>query len=116
MKNNFLYVLLFLISALISSFSQIMLKKSAQKKYPNRLREYLNPLVITAYILFFICTVLVVIAYKEVSLSLGPILEASAYIYIMLLSAFFLKEKITYKKIIGNVLIITGICIFSLFG
>lgn len=73
-------------------------------------------MVISGYFLLLICTGLVVVAFKEVPLSLGPILEASAYVYIMILSAVFFKEKITLRKIIGNIIIISGICIFSLFG
>jgi small multidrug resistance pump len=116
MGNNLWFVLLFLLSTLISSFSQILLKKSAQRIYPNRIREYLNPLVIIAYFLFFGCTILVAYSYRGISISLGPVLEASAYIYIMLLSLLFLKETITVKKIVGNLLIVVGICIFSVFG
>lgn len=41
-------------STLISSLSQVMLKKSAQKTYPSKIREYLNPLVIIAYGLFLV--------------------------------------------------------------
>jgi small multidrug resistance pump len=116
MKNNALFIILFLLSALISSLSQILLKKSALKTYPTKIKEYLNPLVISGYVLLLICTVLVVLAFKEVPLSLGPILEASAYVYIMILSAIIFKEKITIRKIIGNIIIIAGICVFSIFG
>ena len=47
------YALLMVLSSLISSFSQIMLKKAAGRQYKNKLREYLNPTVITAYGIFF---------------------------------------------------------------
>jgi small multidrug resistance pump len=116
MNTKGLFILLFLLSALISSVSQVLLKKSALKSYSSTIKEYLNPLVIGGYGLLLVCTVLVVIAFKEVPLSLGPILESSAYVYIMILSAVFFKEKITVKKIVGNAIIIAGICIFSIFG
>jgi small multidrug resistance pump len=116
MSGKGLYVALFLVSALVSAFSQILLKKSALKTYPSRIREYFNPLVICGYGLLLLCTLLVVFAFRQVPLSLGPLLEASAYVYIMALSALFFKERITPRKIAGNVLIIAGICVFSLFG
>jgi drug/metabolite transporter (DMT)-like permease len=116
MSDRVWFILLFLLSALVSSVSQILLKKSALKSYPSRWREYVNPLVIGGYALLFGCTVLVVFAFREVPLSLGPILEASSYAYIMVLSAIFLKEKITVRKIVGNAVIIAGICVFSFFG
>lgn len=116
MGSDWLYIALFLLSALISAFSQILLKKSALRTYPNRIREYLNPLVITAYALLFGCALLVMFAYKRVPLSMGPLLEASAYVYIMVFSALVFREKITPRKVAGNLLIIAGICVFSLWG
>ena len=43
-----LYIFLFVFSVFISSVSQTILKTSAEKKYDNRLQEYLNPKVIIA--------------------------------------------------------------------
>lgn len=108
------YVIIFLISVLISSVSQILLKKSAQKEYQDIISEYLNIRVIMSYGLFFVSTLLTMYAYKGVPLSFGALLEASGYIYVPVLSYFFLKERITKLKIIGAVFIIFGICCYSL--
>lgn len=102
------------IAVLISSFSQIMLKKSAQKKYISRIREYLNPLVIIAYILFFGCTLISLFALRVVPLSMQPILEASGFIFVAILSFIFFKEKLTRKQVLGMTLIIGGIIIYTL--
>ena len=48
----------FLVSVFISSVSQILLKKSADKTYDSKIKEYLNPLVIAAYGMFF-CSMLI---------------------------------------------------------
>lgn len=80
-------------STLISSLSHVILKKSAQKIYPSKLREYLNPLVIIAYGLFFGCTLLSMYALKVVPLSMSPILEASGYIFVAILSFIFLRKS-----------------------
>ncbi len=109
-----IYSCIMIIGVLISSFSQIMLKKSAQKTYENKLREYLNPLVITAYTLFFGCSLLSVYALKVVPLSMSPILEASGYIFVAVLSYIFFKEKLTKKQFFGMALIIGGIVIYTL--
>lgn len=101
-------------STLISSFSQIMLKKSAQKTYPSKIKEYLNPLVITAYGLFFGCTLLSLYALKVVPLSMSPILEASGYIFVAVLSFIFFREKLTKKQFVGMALIIGGIVVYTL--
>lgn len=108
------YVILFLGAVFISSVSQIMLKKSANIKYDNKVKEYLNPWVIIAYVLFFGATLVNVIAYKYVPLSLGPILESSGYFFVTILGMIFLKEKVGRKKIIGLAVVFAGIVIFNL--
>jgi drug/metabolite transporter (DMT)-like permease len=48
-----------------------------------------------------------------VDLSLGPILEATGYIWVAVLGKIFLKEKIGAKKATGLLVIILGIVIAS---
>ncbi|MBR2671090.1 MAG: EamA family transporter [Oscillospiraceae bacterium] len=106
------YIWFIVLSVLVASFSQILLKKSATKEYPNRIREYLNPYVITGYGMMVVSTVLTVIAYTRVDFKNGPIIESAGYVIVLILSRMFFKEKITTKKFIGTVLIIIGIVIF----
>ncbi len=107
-------VLLLLFSVFISAVSQILLKKAAQKHYPNRLKEYLNPGVITAYSIFLLSTVLTMLALRTVPLSMQPILESTSYIYVSLMGYFLLKERFTRKKAAGIAVILLGIFIYSL--
>ena len=113
--SEWVYVLIFLGSVLVASVSQILLKKSANKTAnkigESRLKEYLNPTVMVAYFMFFASSLITTIAYKGVDLSTGPLLEATGYIWVTALGAYFLKEKISLRKIIGIVLIITGIMV-----
>lgn len=103
---------LFLISVFIASCAQIILKNSADMEHKNRFKEYINVRVIGAYIILFASTILTIIAYRGVELKQGPILESIGYVYILLLSWFFLKERVTLNRVIGTVLIIVGIYIF----
>lgn len=114
MSELLIYCLLMVVSVLISSISQIMLKLSARKQYISPVQEYLNPLVISAYILFFGCTFLTMYALKVVPLSLGVILEASGYIFITILSYMFLHEKLGKKKLFGLAVIIAGMLMYAL--
>ena len=114
MNDLLLYTLLYLSGVFISSVSQIILKKSAGIHYQNRIREYLNLRVILAYTIFFLATLCTVFAYKYVPLSMGPILGATEYAFVALLSFFILKEKISKKKLAGLLVIIAGVIIFSL--
>ena len=72
MMNSYIWFIV--LSVLVASFSQILLKKSATKEYPNRIREYLNPYVITGYGMMVVSTVLTVIAYTRVDFKNGPII------------------------------------------
>ena len=107
------YVLIFLFSVFIASLSQIFLKKSANKKYINRWKEYLNKYVISAYFIFYISTILTIIAYKGVELKYGQIIESVGYIFVLIMSKIFSGEKITKNKLLGIFLIIFEIFIFN---
>ena len=111
MKMN-KYVVLLILAVLVSSISQIILKKSASKSYNSVLKEYLNVYVITGYILMVISTALVVFGLKGVTYKNEPIIESLGYLFVMILSNRILGEKITKKKILGNGLILLGILIY----
>lgn len=110
------YALALIIGTFISSVSQVMLKKAAMKEYPNVIREYLNPLVIFAYVLFFVSTLGSLLAYKGIPLSMGPILEGSAYIFVTFFGVTIFKEKLNTKKAIALLLILAGITVYGLWG
>ena len=50
-----------------------------------------------------------VVALRTLDLTVASVLEASSYIYVMALSFFLLKEKISARRLIGNMVIIVGI-------
>lgn len=116
MKYDLRFVLLILMAYFLSAVSQAMLKKAAEKEYDSRIKEYLNPLVISAYILFFVTTLMAIISYRGIPLSFGGILESTSYIYVTIFGVKFFGEKINLKKILALSLIIAGICIYSLVG
>nr|MDD5837566.1 EamA family transporter [Eubacteriales bacterium] len=114
MNSKIVFSLIYLSGVFISAIAQIILKKSAGKEYESKIREYLNPYVIIAYAIFFGATFCTIYAYKGVPLSFGPILAASEYVFVAVLSKLFLKENINLKKFIGLSVIIAGIIIYSL--
>lgn len=111
----FIYSLILLFSVFISSLSQVLLKKSALIKYDSKIKEYLNKYVIGAYSLFFMSTIVTIIAYKEVPLSLGPVIESFSYLFITYFAYKLFNEKINKKKKMALALIISGIVIYSIF-
>lgn len=106
------YLLLILCSVVMASFAQILLKKSANKTYKSWVFEYLNPYVICGYGIMVLGMLLNVLAYRKVDYKNGPVIESLGFLFVMILSWFFFKEKITKKKLLGNIIILLGVIIF----
>lgn len=115
-RDFLLYAGLLLLGVFLGAVSQVMLKKAALKEYSSKIKEYLNPLVILAYVIFVGTTLISVYAYRVLPLSLGPILEATSYIYVTIFGAVFFRETINIRKLSGLLLIIAGIAIYALLG
>ena len=112
--NRWIYMAIYLAGVFVSSVAQIILKKSSGKEYKSRIFEYLNPMVIFAYAIFFGATFCSIFAYRSIPLSFGPILAASEYIFVAVLSRMVLKENINRKKLMGLTAIVVGIIIYSI--
>lgn len=112
--NNACYYILYLASVTIAAFSQLLLKKSANRPHDSFLKEYLNPYVIGGYGLLVVSMLLTIGAYRGLAYKNGPIIESLGYVLVMLLSGIFLKERINSRKIVGTALILTGILVFYL--
>ncbi|MEI8201160.1 MAG: EamA family transporter [Eubacteriales bacterium] len=108
--NNSSWILV--LSVMVASFSQILLKKSALKPHISWLREYMNVQVISAYLLLLLSTILTILAYRGITYKNGIMIDATGYLFIMVLSFLFFKEKITRKKLIGNILIVIGLIVY----
>lgn len=107
------YTLVALFGVFVSGISQVMLKKSADKTYSSHVAEYLNPLVIFAYSLFIVSTLLSTLAYKVIPLSMGPILDATGYIYVTVFGVLVFHERLNRRKAVALALIVFGIVIYS---
>lgn len=112
MSKYLLSILLALFAVLISSASQILLKKSANNTYDKKIYEYLNVLVITAYFIFFAAMLINVFVLRTVPMNAMPVIETTGYLYVAVLSRILLKEKISKKSIIGLGIILVGIVVF----
>lgn len=115
-KTILMYSLVLLAGVFVSAISQVMLKKAALKKYDSIIKEYMNPLVIVAYIMFVGTTFLSIFAYKGIPLSMGPVLEATSYIYVTIFGVTIFKEKMSKRKLLSLVLIVAGIMVYSVLG
>lgn len=108
------YVLLYLCSTFLASVSQVLLKKAALREHKTLLEEYTDWRVILGYGLFVGCTLLTMLAYKGVPLNVGPVLEATGYLYVTIFGVTIFHEKMNPKKIAALVTIVVGIIIYAL--
>ena len=113
--NNYIFYILMAASALITAFSQIILKKSANRKHKSIIFEYLNPYVIFSYMCYVGVLILNVYIYTKIDYRFGVVINSMSTVFVMLLSRIILKEKITRKRVLGNAIIVCGILAFMLF-
>lgn len=108
-----IYFILLLISVLVSSLSQVVLKMGSNKNYSG-IYEYLNVYVISGYFMLGISMVLNVIAYTHVDYIIGVVIATLNYILVAVFSKFLLKEDFTRNKLIGMAIVIFGVFIANL--
>lgn len=97
----------------ICSCSQLLLKRSADKKHSSLLKTVLNWRVLISYSLFFCSLLINIMAMSNgVNLKDLPILESLGYVFVPLLSWLVLKEHISCITIASIILILVGIIIF----
>ena len=111
---NRTFMLIMLAGTFFSAISQVLLKQSANMEYKNPLREYLNWRVIVAYGIFFGVLLLNTWCYTKVDMRFGPVIDTAAYVFVLIFSRLILNEKITKGKLVGNLLIIAGILIYTM--
>ena len=108
------YILIYITSVFLASISQVLLKKAALRHHDSVWEEYTDWRVLLGYCLFFGCTFLTMLAYRGIPLSLGPALETSGYFFITIFGITIFHERLTRKKMVALVLIISGILLYSI--
>lgn len=112
MKNEF--ILIMIIGTVFSAASQVLLKKSANKSYKSQIYEYLNWRVILAYMIFFGVLFANTYAYTKVDMKYGAVIDSLGYIFVLLFSWLLLKERISKRKLIGNLVIMAGVILYTI--
>ena len=108
------YLLLYLFSTFLASVSQVLLKKAALREHKSLLAEYTDWRVLLGYGPFVGCTLLTMLAYKGVPLNVGPVLEATGYLYVTVFGVTIFHEKMNPRKVAALAIIIVGILIYAL--
>ena len=84
-------------SVLVAAVSQVLLKKGALHHYDSWIREYLNPWVITGYILMFGSVFFSIMGLRGVDFFNAPVIDSLGYVLVPVCS-----------QISGNMLHSTG--------
>ena len=107
------YLLLGFLSTLIAVVSQTLLKWEAGKPHRDMLSEYLNPGVITAYVLLGISMLFPYFVYKKLPVSMTAVWDSSSYLFVTLFGVLLFHERVTKKKLLALALILAGILIYT---
>lgn len=115
--NIYLVIFLTLIAALFTSFSQLLFKRGLNKRL-NSIFEIISTLrnktVFIGLCGYLVSFILYLIALSGSQLSVVFPIFASSFIFVTLISAKLLKEKIGVERILGIILIFAGILIVAL--
>ena len=111
---NRFYLMILFGCTFFSAVSQILLKRSADIEHENWLREYLNWRVIAAYSIFAVVLLLNIWAFTKLDMKYGAVVDTFTYVFVMLLSRIVLKEHISIGRMTGNILIITGVVVYTI--
>jgi drug/metabolite transporter (DMT)-like permease len=106
--------ILVIISALLSSSAHIVLKLFALAKNSGNTAGYFDYRFLAGMFLFGSSVVCGVVALCFLEFSEFYALTASNFLFISLFSCWFLGERMDRYKVVGNMVIVTGILVFSL--
>lgn len=113
MEKVVIYYALCIIGIFACSCSQLLLKKSANRNKSSLIKSVFNWNVLIAYGIFFCSLIINITALSHgVKVKDLPILESLGYVFVPILSYYYLKEQIATKEILSAFLIILGIVFF----
>lgn len=111
-----IFFLFMIVAELIAASSQMLLKKSAQKEHSSIITEYLNPWVICGYGLLLLSMIVTIFCYDGLGYMGVVVMEPINYVIVLVMARLIFKEKITFRKFLGVLLIISGIVVFYMIG
>lgn len=102
------------VMTLMGSVASLYLKKASGSE--NLISLLKSPFIYIGGFLYFVSSIINIIVLRYLDYSVVLPLTSLTYIWTMLLSYLFLKEKITSRKMIGLVLILMGaVCVSAAF-
>ena len=104
-----------IVGAFITALSQILLKTQANTTGGKGFfSKFLNIRVIVSYGLLFLTLAINQIALRWVPLSVMPCITSTSFVWVFVMGALILKEKVSPRKALGVAIIIAGVVISRL--
>ena len=101
--------------AFITALSQILLKTQANTTGDKGFfSKFLNVRVIASYGLLFLTLAINQVALRYVPLSVMPCITATSFVWVFVMGALILKEKVSPRRALGVAVIILGVIISRL--
>ncbi len=118
MASELSVIAITLLASLLASFAQLIFKqklKAFSLKLKDLISTFLNKPILAGLLMYFVSFLLYIFALHE-----APIISfvypifASTFIFVLLLSKYYLNERIGAYRLAGMLLIFIGIVIISL--
>lgn len=109
MEKKKLAIILVVIFTLFTAFGQLLWKLSTKDLALSIKGTILNPFLVLGFIVYAIGSVIFIFALKKGDLSMVFPFISLSFIWVALLSIFFLNEAITITNWIGIILVIFGV-------
>lgn len=108
-----MYYILVIVSVFAAACAQMLLKQGTRKNYTPWWRQYLNIYVVSGYAVMFVAMAVNLFAMSRgVKVKEVSIIESLSYLFVPLLSFFFFRERITWRKVCAIAVIMVGVIIF----
>ena len=113
-KNNKIAILIVITCTVLTSLGQLFLKKGT---YNISFEDIIyNYWLFAGLIMYSLGAVLFILALKFGDLSLVYPIISLSFVWVALLSFFFLNESLSVSKLTGIPLILTGVCLIGVGG
>ncbi|MDD5309565.1 MAG: hypothetical protein PHU25_19785 [Deltaproteobacteria bacterium] len=108
------YALGFL-GVILTAIGQTLLKiGSTRGKNVSLLRSFLNAFTISAYVLLLVVTLINLRVFAVLPLKAAVVLVPFQFIFVGAFAFFLLKERVTRSQILGSLIVVAGVAIFSM--
>ena len=109
-----LHVLALAAAIILTAVSQVMLRAGAMGKGNSMVAAVFNSKTLIGYLIFLVVILLTIFAMQKIPLKSVSAFNGISYVLVPLMARLFVKDPLNTRMMIGLVMIVFGIVIFSL--